>query len=165
MFILAVCSAPKQNDRSATKMAALTQQIVAGVTQICSCGFTTEYIANSRWVCDPTRPTVVIFEAEVAGTQNIASGMIAVDIIQWANGKSSVDVGTGSALGLEGGQVSTPGTTTSAPTPAPGGVHYIWIIGIVAGVIVALILIVVIAVIVLCWKQSQRDKFARLVQS
>ena len=161
MLILVVCSAPKQNDRSATKMAALTQQIASGVTQICRCGFTTEYIANSRWVCDPARPTVVIFEAEVAGTQNIASGMIAVDIIQWANGKSSVDVGTGSALGLEGGQVSTPGTTTSAPTP--GGVHYIWIIGIVAGVIAALLLIVVIVVIVLCWRQSQRDKFARLV--
>ena len=111
------------------------------------------------WVCDPARPTVVIFEAEVAGTQNIASGMIAVDIIQWADGTNSVDVGTGSALGLEGGQVSTPGTTTRAPSPAPGGVPYIWIIGIVGGVIVALILIVVIVVIVLCWKQSQRSKF------
>ena len=144
-------------------MAALTQQIASGVTQICSCGFTKEYITNSRWVCDPARPTVAIFEAEVAGTQNIASGMIAVDIIQWANGKSSVDVGTGSALGLEGGQVSTPGTTTRAPTPVPGGVHYIWIIGIIAGVIVALILIVVIAVIVLCWKKSQRTKFDGLV--
>ena len=136
---------------------------------ICNCNFTTRYITNSRWVCDPARPTIVIFEADVIGTGNINSGTIAVDIIQWADRTGTVNVGVGTALGLEGGQISTmaPTTppvtsttsTTSSTTPTP--TSFVWIVGIIAGVIVALILIAVIVVILLWWKRSKDTKNAK----
>ena len=162
---------PQQNDCSATKMATLTDRIVNSLKVICNCNFTTRYITNSRWVCDPARPTIVIFEADVIGTGDVNSGTIAVDIIQWADRTGTVDVGTGNALGLQGGEVSTmaPTTlpvtsttsTTSSTQPPATPTSFVWIVGIIAGVIVALILIAVIVVILLWWKRSKDTKNAK----
>lgn len=119
-------------------------------------------------------PTAVIFQADVAGGRNITSGQIAVDIIEWADRAGSVDVGVGTPLPVRGGQVSTaapstgPVTSTTSTTAATSPTQdapttFIWIIGIIAGVIVALILIVVIVVILLWYRRSQNNKNAKLV--
>lgn len=153
-------------------MAALTDQIVNSLKLICNCNFTTRYITSSRWVCDPTMPTRVIFEADVIGNN---SGTFAVDIIRWADRTSTVDVGVGTPLALEGGEVSTmapttqpvtstTSTTSSTQPPTATPTSFVWIIGIIAGVIVALILIAVIVVILLWWKRSNDTKNAKLVE-
>lgn len=153
-------------------MTALTDQIVNSVKLMCNCNFTTRYITSSRWVCDQTMPTRVIFEADVIGNN---SGTFAVDIIQWADRAGTVDVGVGTPLALEGGAVSTmapttqpvtstTSTTSSTQPPATTPPVFVWIIGIIAGVIVALILIAVIVVILLWWKRSNDTKNAKLVE-
>ena len=153
-------------------MAALTDQIVNSLKLICNCNFTTRYITNSRWVCDPTMPTRVIFEADVIGNN---SGTFAVDIVRWAEQTRTVNVGLGTPLALEGGEVSTvipttqpvtstTSTTSSTQPPSTTPTSFVWIIGIIAGVIVALILIAVIVVILLWWKRSNDTKNAKLVE-
>ena len=153
-------------------MATLTDHIVDSLRLSCNCDFTKRYITNSRWVCDRTMPTRVIFEADVIGTGNIDSVTIAFDIIGWADSTDAVDLGTGTALGLEGGEVSTEGLTPTTPpvtstiqsSATPPLPVFVWIIGIIAGVIVALILIAVIVVILLWWKRSNDTKNAKLVE-
>ena len=153
-------------------MTALTNQIVSSLNQMCNCNFSSNHFTNIRWICNPNTPTAVIFQADVAGTHNITSGTIALDIIEWANRAGTVDVGVGTPLGLQGGQVSTvapstgPVTSTTSATstqPPTAPTTFIWIIGIIAGVIVALILIVVIVVILLWYRRSQNTKNAKLV--
>lgn len=166
--------ASKQTQSSSLKMTTLINQIVSNVNQMCNCNFSSNYFTNIRWICNPNTPTAVIFQADVTGTRNITSGTIAVDIIEWANRAGTVDVGVGTPLGLQGGQISTvapstgPVTSTTSTTAATSPTQaapttFIWIIGIIAGVIVALILIVVIVVILLWYRRSQNTKNAKLV--
>ena len=167
--------ASKQTESSSLKMTTLINQIVSNVNQMCNCNFSPNYFTNIRWICNPNTPTAVIFQADIAGSHNITSGQLAVDIIEWANRAGSVDVGVGTPLGLQGGQVSTVApstgpvtstTSTAAATstqPPAAPTTFIWIIGIIAGVIVALILIVVIVVILLWYRRSQNNKNAKLV--
>lgn len=167
--------ASKQTESSSLKMTTLINQIVSNVNQMCNCNFSPNYFTNIRWICNPNTPTAVIFQADIAGSHNITSGQLAVDIIEWANRAGTVDVGVGTPLGLQGGQVSTVApstgpvtstTSTAAATstqPPAAPTTFIWIIGIIAGVIVALILIVVIVVILLWYRRSQNNKNAKLV--
>lgn len=167
--------ASKQTQSSSLKMTNLINLIVSNVNQMCNCNFSPNYFTNIRWICNPNTPTAVIFQADIAGSHNITSGQLAVDIIEWANRAGSVDVGVGTPLGLQGGQVSTvapstgPVTSTTSTTaatstqPPAAPTTFIWIIGIIAGVIVALILIVVIVVILLWYRRSQNNKNAKLV--
>lgn len=161
-------SCGQQNDDSSTKMTDLITLLASYVNTRCSCDFTTAHISNSRWVCNPNTPNVVIFRAAVAGTTMVNRDEIATYIMQWADMQNTINVGAVN-LQLQGttqcqdqdcmvtgapptGTTSTTGTTAS-PVTQP-----FWVFGIIGGIILILILVIVIVLVVLCRRNSQQQK-------
>ena len=162
----------QQNDGGPDKMNDLTGQLAAYVITRCSCDLTTEYISNSRWVCDSSRPNIVIFRADVSGTTQVNSSEIGTYIMQWAERQNTINVGSVS-LPLQGSNqcqdqdciVTGPPatgttTTTTTGTPASPVAQPYWAIGIgIIGIIILiLILSIVVVLIVVCRKNSQQRK-------
>ena len=141
----------------------LIGQFAAYVINRCLCDFTTEHISNSRWVCNSSRPNVVIFRADVSGTTEVNSDEIGIYIIQWTD-INTIDLGSG-ALPLNGScpscMVTSPSTTgpTTGTTASPVTQPY-WVFGIIGVIILILILIIVVVLIVVCRKNSQQHKTA-----
>ena len=160
----------QQNDGGPDKMNDLTGQLTAYVITRCSCDLTTEYISNSRWVCDSSRPNVVIFRADVSGTTKVNSSEIGTYIMQWAERQPTINVGSVS-LPLQGsdqcqdqdcmvtGSPITGTTTTTGTTASPVTPPY-WVFGIIGVIILILILVIVVVLIVVCRKNSQQHKSA-----
>ena len=152
----------------------LTGQLAAYVFTRCSCNLTTEYISNSRWVCNSSRPNVVIFRADVSGTTQVNSSVIGTYIMQWAERQNTINVGS-VTLPIQGSDqcqdqdcmvtgpptTGTTTTTTTGTTASPVAQPY-WAIGIaIIGVIILiLILFIVVVLIVVCQKNSQQRKSA-----
>ena len=155
----------QQNDGGLDKMNNLTGQLAAYVFTRCSCDLTTEYISNSRWVCDSSRPNVVIFRADVSGTTQVNSNEIGTYIMQWTERQNTINVGS-TTLQIRGSECqscTSPPTTgpTTGTTASPVTQPY-WAIGIaIIGVIILiLILFIVVVLIVVCRKNSQQHKSA-----
>ena len=153
----------QQNDGGPDKMNDLTGQLAAYVITRCSCDLTTEYISNSRWVCNSSRPNVVIFRADVSGTTQVNSDEIGTYIMQWAERQNTINVGS-VPLQIQGSECqscTSPPTTgpTTGTTASPVTQPY-WVFGIIGVIILILILIILVVLIVVCRKNSQQHKSA-----
>lgn len=166
-------SCGQQNDNGPNKMNDLTGQLAAYVMTRCSCNLTTEYISNSRWVCDSSRPNVVIFRADVSGTTQVNSTEIATYIMQWAEQQNTINVGS-TTLPIQGSDqcqdqnctvtgpptTGTTTTTTTGTTASPVPQPY-WAIGIaIIGVIILGLIIGVVVVLIVVCLNSQQHKSA-----
>ena len=139
-------------------MADLTEQLATSLKFICSCDVTIDHITNGRWVCDPQDLTTVLFQADVTGTDNVDSGIIADDVGQWAEQTSSVQLGT-ETLPVQGAMLcDNEDCVTSSVSPA--GPSNLWTVGIAGGILLLVIIIAVVAaVIILRWKSSRMKTF------
>ena len=153
----------QQNDGGPDKMNDLTGQLAAYVITRCSCDLTTEYISNSRWVCNSSRPNVVIFRADVSGTTQVNSDEIGAYIIQWAERQNTINVGS-TTLQIQGSEcqscTSSPTTGPTTGTTASPVTQPYWVFAIIGVIILILIIAVAVVLIVVCRKNSQQHKSA-----
>ena len=70
----------------------LLEAVVHGVTSLCGCDFTEDYITDGVFQCFPSSPQAVTYHAQLHSTNNISATQLLAYLQQWASSDPFVPV-------------------------------------------------------------------------
>ena len=154
------CFALPQDDLPLDKAGDLVIEISSGIEQYCQCDFPSDYIADTKFLCNEKQPDVVVFQGRIIRTDERDSGSLVVGLENWASDKPTVIV--------QGERVQIDSSTEPANSNSNQDASDPWTaIGVAITVAILLLsgsLVTIIGCTIYCKKRQKRHSYNNYYQ-